>query len=84
MLQSLPQQLAQSMVSTQQQQQQQQPVAPQHYNFQQFPNQKQAHQVERHPSAQTAPPNQSIAWGYTTTTDQTSSGSGTPDTTVTP
>ena len=58
MLQSLPQQLAQSMVSTQQRQQQQQPVAPKHYNFQQFPNQKQSHQVERHPSAQTAPSNQ--------------------------
>lgn len=60
MSQSLPQQSAQSMVSTQQRQQQQQPVAPQHYNFQQFPNQKQAHQVERHPSAQTAPPNQQL------------------------
>ena len=48
------------MVPTQQPQQQQEPVAPQHYNFQQFPNQKQAHQVERHPSAQTTPPNQQL------------------------
>lgn len=62
LLQPLPQQSAQSMGSTQQrqQQQQQQPVAPQHYNFQPFPNQKQAHQVERHPSAQTAPQNQKL------------------------
>lgn len=60
MLQPSPQQSAQSMGSTQQRQQQQQPAAPQHYNFQQFPNQKQAHQLERHPSAQTTPQNQQL------------------------
>lgn len=60
MLQPLPQQSAQSMGSTQQRQQQQQPAVSQHYNIQQFPNQKQAQQIERHPSAQTTPQNQQL------------------------
>lgn len=59
-LQPLPQQSAQSMGSTQQRQQQQNSAVTQHYNIQQFPNQKQAQQLERHPSAQTTPQNHQL------------------------